>query len=127
MRAMKAVQRSLCSALLCAALGASAKADRWDKSTIVTLNESVEIPGQVLQPGTYVFKLLNSSSDRHIVQIWSGDETQVFATIMAVPIYRSQAPEKTILEFDERPYDSPQALRTWFYPGDSCGNEFVYR
>jgi hypothetical protein len=127
MRTMKALQLSLCAALLCAQLGTSAKADSWDKKTIVTLNDSVEIPGQILPPGTYVFKLLNSSSDRHIVQIWSGDETQVFATIQTIPIYRYEPPDKTVFEFDERPYDSPQALRAWFYPGDDCGNEFVYR
>jgi len=87
----------------------------------------VEIPGQVLPAGTYVFKLANFSSDRHIVQIWNEDETQILATIMAIPNYRLDVPEKTIFEFDERRGDSPMALHTWFYPGESMGQEFVYR
>jgi hypothetical protein len=86
----------------------------------------VEIPGQVLPAGTYVFKLVNSTSDRHIVQIWNGDETAILATILATPNYRLDIPERTIFEFDERPGDSPMALHSWFYPGDNSGQEFVY-
>ena len=47
----------------------SAKADEWNKETTVSFKEPVAVPGQVLAPGTYVFKLADSQSDRHIVQI----------------------------------------------------------
>jgi hypothetical protein len=73
---MRAVQLFLCAVLLCATLGPGVSADSWDKKTIVTFSDSVEIPGQVLPAGTYVFKLANSISDRHIVQIWTGDEAR---------------------------------------------------
>lgn len=126
MRFWKAFQLSVCFALLCATLGPSLRADTWDKKTIVTFGDSVEIPGQVLPAGTYVFKLANSSSNRHIVQIWNEDETQIFATILTIPEYRLDPAETTIFEFDERPGDSPMALRTWFYPGETIGDEFVY-
>jgi hypothetical protein len=126
MRIFKAVQLSLCAALLCATLGLSLHADQWDKKTVVTFSDSVEIPGQILPPGTYTFKLLNSATERHIVQIWSADETQLFATIMTIPAFRLQPPDKTIFEFDERPANAPEALHAWFYPGDNFGSEFVY-
>jgi hypothetical protein len=103
------------------------RADTWNKKTIVTFSDAVEIPGQVLPAGTYVFKLANSASDRHIVQIWNEDENQILATIFAVPSYRLDAPDRTIFEFDERLGASPMALRSWFYPGDNTGQEFVYR
>jgi hypothetical protein len=38
-----------------------AKADEWDKQTIVTFNKPVEVPGSVLRAGTYVFKLAEQS------------------------------------------------------------------
>jgi hypothetical protein len=79
-----------------------------------------------LPAGTYVFKLVNSTSDRHIVQIWNAEETQLLATILTIPNYRPDPPDRTIFEFDERPSDSPMALHSWFYPGDSTGQEFVY-
>jgi len=126
MQFKRAVQLSLRVAMLCAVFGAGVRADTWDKKTIVTFSESVEIPGQVLPAGTYVFKLANTVSDRHIVQIWTEDETHILATIIAIPNYRLELSNRPVFEFDERPGNSPMALRSWFHPGDNSGQEFVY-
>jgi hypothetical protein len=126
MQFKRAVQLSLRVAMLCAVFGAGVRADTWDKKTIVTFSESVEIPGQVLPAGTYVFKLANTVSDRHIVQIWTEDETHILATIIAIPNYRLELSNRPMFEFDERPGNSPMALRSWFHPGDKSGQEFVY-
>src|SRR6267142_912174 len=95
---------ALCTVLITILFGATlapgARADQWDRKTIVTFSDSVEIPGQVLPAGTYVFRLADSPADRHIVQIWNADETQILATTMAIKV--------------------------WFYPGDSTGQEFIY-
>jgi hypothetical protein len=80
----------------------------------------------VLPAGTYVFKILDSQSDRHIVQIFSQDELTVYATILAIPNYRLRATDKTVMTFRERPAGQPEALRAWFYPGRNWGEEFVY-
>jgi hypothetical protein len=80
----------------------------------------------VLPAGTYVFKILDSQSDRHIVQIFNADETQIYATILAIPNYRLKATDKTVVTFRERPAGEPEALRAWFYPGRNWGEEFVY-
>ena len=74
----------------------------------------------------HVFKLLDSQSDRHIVQIFNKDETQVIATILAIPNYRLRATGKTVVTFRERPAGEPEALRAWFFPGENYGQEFVY-
>ena len=110
----------------------NAKADESDRKTIVTFSAPVEIPGVhlagwgVLPAGTYVFKIFDSQSDRHIVQIFSQDETTVYATILAIPNYRLKATDKTVMTFRERPVGQPEALRAWFYPGRNWGEEFVY-
>ncbi|MGA3075242.1 MAG: hypothetical protein ABSG56_16260 [Bryobacteraceae bacterium] len=99
---------------------------------MLTFSGPVEIPGVhlkgwgVLPAGTYVFKILDSQSDRHIVQIFNKDETQVFATILAIPNYRLKVTGKTVVTFRERPAGEPEALRAWFYPGENYGEEFVY-
>jgi hypothetical protein len=80
----------------------------------------------VLPAGTYVFKILDSQSDRHIVQIFNKDETVIYATILAIPNYRLKATDKTVMTFSERPAGEPEALRAWFYPGRNWGDEFVY-
>ncbi len=113
--------------LLGAVVATPARADQWNKKTIVTFSQPVEVPGNMVLPaGKYVFKLLDSLSYRHIVQIWNEDETKLFTTILAIPNYRLEPTGETAIEFRERPGTQPQALRAWFYPGDSFGQEFAY-
>jgi hypothetical protein len=115
--------------IVCMMLSSTASAQVWDKKTTVTFSAPVEIPGinaQVLPAGTYVFRLLDALSDRNVVQIFSKDESHLYATILAIPNYRLKATDKTVMPFAERTAGSPQALRAWFYPGDSFGQEFVY-
>lgn len=115
-----------------AVLAPAVKADDWNRKTVITFSDPVEIPGVhlagwgVLPAGTYVFKILDSPSDRHIVQIFSKDEKTVYATILAIPNYRLKATDKTVMTFRERPAGQPEALRAWFYPGRNWGEEFVY-
>jgi len=119
-------------ALLSALLAPGANADDWNRKTVITFSGPVEIPGVhltgwgVLPAGTYVFKILDSQSDRHIVQIFNKDETTIYATILAIPNYRLKATDKTVMTFRERPAGEPEALRAWFYPGRNWGEEFVY-
>src|ERR1700677_4969721 len=112
--------------MLGVALSSSARADEWNKKTVLTVSEPIQVPNQVLPPGTYVIKLLDSPSDRHIVQIFNADETQLQTTILAIPNYRIQPTGKTVFSFWETPPGQPKALRAWFYPGDNFGQEFAY-
>lgn len=116
----------LALALLVGILVMPAQADQWNKKTIVTFNQPVELPGKVLPAGTYTFKLFDSQSFRHIVQVWNEDGTQLLTTILAIPNYRLEPTGETVLKFHEKPAESPEALRAWFYPGDNFGQEFVY-
>lgn len=104
----------------------SAKADQWNKRTKVTFTEPVQIPGTVLQPGTYWFKLLDSSSNRNIVVITNEAEDHVFAIVLAIPNHRLTPTENTAIGFWETPRQTPNAMRSWFYPGDNFGQEFAY-
>lgn len=113
-------------ALLYAAVPPRAKANEWNKETIVTFSEPVELPGVVLQAGTYVFKLMDSPSDRDIVQVFNQDGSRIYATIMAVPDCRLEPSSKTVITLEERAKNSPEAIKEWFYPGDLTGVEFVY-
>jgi hypothetical protein len=112
--------------MLGVALSSSARADEWNKKTVLTVSEPIQVPNQVLPPGTYVIKLLDSPSDRHIVQIFNKDENHLFTTILAIPNYRIQPTGKTVFTFWETPPGQPKALRAWFYPGDNFGQEFAY-
>jgi len=111
---------------LLGALAPKAKADVWNQKTTFTFNAPVEIPGQVLSPGTYVFKLADSQADRNIVQVYNKDETHLYGTFLAIPDYHLRPAGRPIITFAERAAGAPEAVKAWFYPGDNYGHEFVY-
>jgi len=103
-----------------------AQADEWDKKTILTVDQPIQISKTVLQPGEYVLKLLSSDSDRHVVEIYTKDETHLIDTVIAIPNYRLQPTGNSRFSFWETPPGYAKALRAWFYPGDNFGQEFAY-
>lgn len=112
--------------LLGSAFVPRAHADAWDKKTIVTVNEPIIAGNKVLDPGTYVWKLLDSPSNRHIVQIYDRDQAHLETTVLALPNYRIRPQGNTQFSFWETPAGVPKAVRAWFYPGDNFGQEFPY-
>lgn len=102
------------------------RADEWTKRTVITINDPIQLPTMVLPAGTYVIKLLDSPSNRDIVQIFDKDEQHLLTTILALPNYRLTPTGKTVFTFWETPAGNPPAVRAWFYPGDNYGQEFVY-
>jgi hypothetical protein len=129
MTLLKGLGTGLCLTVLCVLAAPKAKADDWNRRSVITFSEPVEVPGsgaQVLPAGTYVFKVTDSLSDRHIVQIFNQDETHVFTTILAIPRDRVNVTPESVITFRERPAGEPEALRTWYFPGRTTGDEFVY-
>ena len=129
MKLFKMFATALCLFVFCMLVVPTVMADDWNRETVITFSGPVEVPGvgaQTLPAGTYVFKIVDSQSDRHIVQISNQDKTHVFTTILAIPNYRLKTTDKTVITFSERPAGQPEALKAWFYPGRSWGEEFVY-
>jgi hypothetical protein len=113
---------------LCAAgvvLPRSAAADEWDKRTILTFSQAVEIPGKVLPAGTYVFQLADSPASRHVVQVFDHDG-RILATVLTIPTGRRMAADDTRITFEEQRAGAPFPIKKWFYPGELGGEEFIY-
>jgi hypothetical protein len=123
MRVLKAV---CCAAALTALLAPGARADEWNKKTFLTFSGPVQVPGATLPAGTYTFKLADLSGNRHVVQVFDKDEKKIFTTILAIPNQRLEPSDKPVVLFSERPAGSPTAVKVWYYPGETIGNEFVY-
>ena len=117
----------ICGAAVALVLGAPrARADEWNKRTVLTVNQPLQVTDRVLEPGKYVFELLNSQSNRFTVQIFNGDQTHIIATVFAIPSYRLEPAPKSTFTFWETPPGTARALRDWYYPGDTIGREFPY-
>jgi len=128
MRKQNIIPLVLAGMLLTLSLGSGAKADDWNKKTVVTFEQDVEIPGWVLPAGTYVFKLLNSSSSRFIVQVWDQDEMHLIATLMTVG---DSYPNPTghsyfVLDTSQTDEGFPPAVVSWFFAGSDEGRDFIY-
>ncbi len=102
-----------------------ASADQFDKETRFTCSEPVRVAGTVLQPGTYWFKLDDLATTRYVVVIRDEDRTHVVARVNAIPSYRPKPEGHTTFEYWDTAAGRTLALRTWFYPGDMIGFEFV--
>jgi hypothetical protein len=116
----------LCVLTVVLAAGFVANASESDKKTIFTFSQPVELPGVALPAGTYVFKVLDSLTDRNIVQVFNKDETKLIGTFVTIPDYTPQPSDKTIVKFSETSAGGPKAIKEWFYPGENVGWEFVY-
>ena len=104
----------------------AAHADVWDRATTITFSEPIQIPGQVLPAGTYLFKLVNADSGRNIVQIFNADRTHLYATLQTTEAERPNPTGHTAITLAEQGAGRPDALLKWFYPGNVSGNEFLY-
>jgi hypothetical protein len=119
----------VCFLMLCVLVAPTVVADDRNRETVITFSGPVEVPGvgaQILPAGSYVFKIFDARSDRHIVQIFNQDKSQLLTTILSIPNRRLKATDKTVITFHERPAGQPEAVRAWFYPGRQWGEEFVY-
>lgn len=103
-----------------------ARADEAAWRTPLRLSEPTEIPYQVLPPGDYVVKVVNTQETRSIVQFLNANETEVIATVVAVPNYRVRPAEQTEFTYFQRAAGHPQAIKSWLYPGNNFGVQFVY-
>src|SRR5262245_56814255 len=80
----------------------------WNHKAVITLYRQAEIPGRILPPGTYVFKLLEP--EIHVAQVLSSDETEIFGIF-----FTSTADRKRKGELDTQVVLEPRTngIQTW--------------
>jgi hypothetical protein len=104
----------------------AARADQSNQANKVTFSQPVQIPGRVLLAGTYWFELPEDISEHYLVRIYSADRSVLYATLFASNYERATATDRTVFGLAERGSAQPQAIVTWFYPGESTGHRFLY-
>jgi len=104
----------------------AAHADQGNQETRVTFSQPVQIPGRVLPAGTYVFLLPDEINDHFQVRIFNADRTMLIAMLLTVDTERSKTADNTVFGFAQRGSAQPEAIVTWFYPGETTGHEFLY-
>jgi hypothetical protein len=122
---IRSVSAIICLVLACGVFLPAARAGEYRETTKFVFNEPVEIPGKILSAGTYWFVLQDNKSDRNVVQIFNADRSNIEAVLITDPTDRLETKPATEVEFAE-PYQKPEVLLKWFYPGRLTGHKFLY-
>ena len=95
------------------------------KSTLA-ISDRVEVPGAVLEPGTYLVRVADMQANRNVIVFQSLDGTKTYATAIATPHRGAKAPSSSEFMFYTTAAGEPRVLRTWFAHDDVNGQDFVY-
>ena len=104
----------------------SANAQTFDQRTYFTFSQPVSLPGVTLPAGKYMFRIVDTTSSRRIVQVLDADGRKPYAMLMSMPTFSATVPSEPEVRFKERPAGLPSAVEAWYYPGQSMGREFIY-
>ena len=115
---------AMTAATLCVSL--PARADESDKLTYLTFNKPVQLPGVTLPAGRYRFQLADVEESRRVIKIQSEDGRKQIALLLTVQNQLRDIPKDSLVLFRETAQGQPDAIRSWNYPGERIGYEFIY-
>jgi len=113
-------------AVLTFGISGAAQGPPADYRTYFTFSTPVTLPGGTLPAGRYVFRLADPNGSRKVISILSEDGLTPMAMLHTIPNRLAEAPRDPEIRFMETPADLPPAIKTWWYPGNSTGYEFIY-
>lgn len=97
-----------------------------DRRTTFTFNTPVAIPGVTLPAGSYLFRVANPRVSQRVIQVVSADGKTPYAMFFSIPAERPEPAKEPEVRFMETAAGMPPAIRTWWYPGERIGYEFIY-
>ena len=126
MSSSKVVRAILGLGLGVALCASAAQAQPEDKHTYFTFSGPIALPGVTLPAGRYVFRIVDTTTSRKVIQVLSDDEKKPFAMMNTIPDTRRDAPKDATVAFYETPRGTPAAVKSWWYPGETTGYQFIY-
>lgn len=129
MKMSKKILVSACAAAMFATVNvrpAIAQNQPLDNRTEFTFNSPVELPGVTLPPGTYVFRFVDATTGKKVLQVATKSDNKTYGMFLTINAQRPKPSDNAELRFLETPAGKPAAVKTWWYPGDTIGREFIY-
>ena len=94
--------------LTMSATPARAQGGPLDSRTEFTFNQSVELPGVTLPPGTYVFRFVDATTGKKVMQVQAKDASnKTYGMFMTISAQRPKASDDAELRFLETPAGQP--------------------
>src|SRR5688500_3544088 len=107
-------------------MAAPVSAQLFDKRTVFTFSGPVTLPGITLPAGQYLFRLADPNSSARVVQVLNADGTTPYGLFFTIPVERLEPASLPEVRFMETASGTPAAIRTWWYPGERTGYEFIF-
>jgi len=123
MRTLK-IAIAIAAATLCVSL--PSRADESDKLTYLTFSKPIQMPGKTLPAGRYRFQLADTEESRRVIKVQSEDGKHQLLMLQTMPNQLRDIPKDPVVLFRETAQGQPDAVRSFNYPGERTGYEFVY-
>jgi len=107
-------------------VAAPVSAQPLDKRTLFTFSGPVTLPGVTLPAGQYLFRLADPNSSSKAVQVLNADGTKPYGLFFTIHAERLEPASSPEVHFMETASGTPAAIRTWWYPGERRGYEFIF-
>jgi hypothetical protein len=107
-------------------MAAPVSAQPLDKRTLFTFSGPVTLPGVTLPAGQYLFRLADPNSSSKVVQVLNAEGTKPFGLFFTIPAERLEPASTPEVRFMETASGTPAAIKTWWYPGERGGYEFIF-
>src|SRR5262245_52897987 len=120
------VMQAIAAAAAVLFLAGPARADDSSKLTYLTFSKPVQLPGVTLPAGRYRFELADPVERRRVIKVANEDGSKQLGMLLTIPNTVSTPPKDPLVMFSEVPAGEPDAVKAWFYPGESIGYEFIY-
>src|SRR5258708_25222160 len=126
MRRSRAPRAVLGLGLGMALFASAAQAQPENKRTYFTFSAPIALPGVTLPAGRYVFRIVDTTTSRKVIQVLSDDEKKPFVMANTIPDQRRDPVKDATVAFYETARGTPAAVKSWWYPGESIGYQFIY-
>ena len=97
-----------------------------DKRTYFTFSGPIALPGVTLPAGRYLFHIVDTTTSRKVIQVQSEDQKRSFAMANTINDQRLDPAKDATVSFYEAARGTPAAVKSWWYPGETIGYQFIY-
>jgi hypothetical protein len=113
--------------LIAGSMPAARGQELLESRTEFTFSGAVELPGITLPAGTYVFRFADQNGSRSVMHVFQKEKPwKTYGLFVTAYIQRPEPSDDAEIHFMETPSGHIPAIRTWWFPGNSTGREFIY-
>jgi hypothetical protein len=104
-----------------------AVATNAQKTTYLTFNRPVQLPGVALNSGTYIFEVANPETSANIVRVVSRDRSIAYFMGFTTEVARPRNMRRDqLVSLGEAAAGSAPRITAWWPEGEAKGRQFIY-